>query len=308
MSNRKHSANENFFETIDTEEKAYWLGFIYADGSVLIHKNTGSMTLEIGLQIKDINHLEKFKEDIKATNPVKVTNNGKGCRISIHSRKLVKDLMKHGIVPNKSLIAIPPGKESVPEALTHHFIRGIFDGDGGFTIDRGSTYAVCFCGTVETCEYVLNFFSKQIRIDKKKGSANFGQFKIKGNLQAREVSDILYKDCKVYLERKYNVYLNLISKNKQQQLKREANKKEFLGKQEQMVALLKQGLTGVQVAKVMDCGATNVTRYVKEHKNAERDQKRQLVLNLYNSGIENKSEIHRVTGFSRDYIRKVLSE
>lgn len=306
MSYRKHSVDENFFEVIDTEEKAYWLGFIYADGSVSIHKNTGSMTLEIGLQIRDVNHLQKFKEDIKATNQISVTNHGNGCRVSIHCRKLVEDLMKHGIVPNKSLIAVPPGTDTVPQTLTHHFIRGIFDGDGGFTIDRNSTYAVCFCGTIETCKFVLDFFDKEIKINKKKGTKNFGQFKIKGNLQAREVSDILYKDAKVYLERKYDVYINLINKNEQQKLKQEAEKKEFLEKQVKMISLLEQGLTGVQVAKVMGCGATNLTRYVKGHKNAEREQKRMTVLNLYNQGIRNKSEIHRITGFSRDYIRKIL--
>ena len=53
---RKYNFDENFFDKIDTEEKAYWLGFIYADGAIF------KRTLSIRLSTKDIHHLEKFKK------------------------------------------------------------------------------------------------------------------------------------------------------------------------------------------------------------------------------------------------------
>ena len=48
--------NEHIFDIIDTEEKAYWLGFIYADGCISLKTNA----FEISLKYDDINHLNKF--------------------------------------------------------------------------------------------------------------------------------------------------------------------------------------------------------------------------------------------------------
>ena len=45
------------FDTIDTEEKAYWLGFMYADGYV---QNNGN-SVELSLKGSDVEHLEKFR-------------------------------------------------------------------------------------------------------------------------------------------------------------------------------------------------------------------------------------------------------
>lgn len=48
--------NENIFDVIDSEEKAYWLGFLFADGYISSSKNT----IELSLALKDKEHLEKF--------------------------------------------------------------------------------------------------------------------------------------------------------------------------------------------------------------------------------------------------------
>lgn len=305
MPSRKHSVNENYFSVIDTEKKAYWLGFIYTDGCVMVHKNTGSKTLEITLNIQDINHLEEFRKDISASNPVKVINNGSACRISIHSKIIVDDLIRHGVIPRKSLTAIPPDDDLIPQSLQHHFIRGMFDGDGGFTKDKHSTYAVNFCGTLATCEYILKFFKKDIKIDTAKGITNFGQIRLKGNMQTKELCNVMYEDASTYLQRKHDTYLDFIEQVKQKQIKKEET---FLEIQKQAIALSNKGYSGVQIAKVLKCSESQIYNYLKNHNQVDREGKKQKVLNLYMSGIENKSEIHRITGFSRDYIRKVLSE
>ena len=93
---RKYNLNENFFERIDTEQKAYWLGFIVADGCVLqLKKSTSS--LQITLNIKDKKHLEKFKKDIKAESPIKETNyKWQEARIVLSSIRMCQDLSKYG--------------------------------------------------------------------------------------------------------------------------------------------------------------------------------------------------------------------
>ena len=103
---RKYTNDDNFFEKIDTEEKAYWLGFIAADGYITTKRAQCNQQLGITLSEKDINHLEKFKKSLKATNPINIyeawsscyNKNSKFARVLITSQKLVDDIKKFGIV------------------------------------------------------------------------------------------------------------------------------------------------------------------------------------------------------------------
>lgn len=128
--NRKYSYDESFFENIDTESKAYWLGFFIADGYVKSDiKNAG-----ISLNIKDIDHLYKFKSDIKYDGPVReyshMTSYGMSnyARVEITSRSFAANLISHGCIPKKTHnTEVPMG---VPEEFVRHFCRGVVDGDG----------------------------------------------------------------------------------------------------------------------------------------------------------------------------------
>jgi len=87
---KKYVSDDTFFEEINTEEKAYWLGFLYADGYV--RKRKGS-ELRLKLSTKDLSHLELFKNTIKSTNTIKnIEDKGVHCSyISIYSNKIVDD-------------------------------------------------------------------------------------------------------------------------------------------------------------------------------------------------------------------------
>ena len=125
---RKYFFNEDFFEIIDTEQKAYWLGFIAADGLVTDSKRK---RLIIRLGRKDRKHLVRFLSDLEATNPVKDRVNNFGhpfSYISLCSRKIFNDLVDKGIMPRKTFKLEAPTK--VPDDLIYHWIRGYFDGDG----------------------------------------------------------------------------------------------------------------------------------------------------------------------------------
>lgn len=126
--NRKHSFNDDYFEVIDTEEKAYWLGFIMADGCV--YKGTGkTYRLQINLKYDDIAHLNKFQKAIGSDYQVAVKEVG-GARVAqlkINSTKLCNDLIALGVTERKSLVCQMP---KLPQELIRHFIRGYFDGDG----------------------------------------------------------------------------------------------------------------------------------------------------------------------------------
>ncbi|HEX5186476.1 MAG TPA: hypothetical protein VFV86_06260, partial [Nitrososphaeraceae archaeon] len=125
---RKYSFNYNYFDIIDTEDKAYFLGLLYADGNNC--NKRGVVRLE--LQSSDVNILEKFNKYIDNHKPIRYTNkhNYNKAEIELVSKSFSFQLSKLGCVPNKSLILRFPTEYQVPYDLTHHFVRGYFDGDG----------------------------------------------------------------------------------------------------------------------------------------------------------------------------------
>ena len=214
---RKIKGNYNFFENIDTEEKAYWLGFLAADGTVWKDKNGKRSSVCININSKDREHLEKF---LKSTgidskiydNLVSTGYSNESCmsRINIYSNKMADDLISHGVVQNKSLILEPP--VGVPDNLIQHFIRGYFDGDG--TINKNTTnnsYNFGMLGTHGMIEWIINWLELDttIKKDKRTEDRNCYYFQIAGTNKVYHYLTKLYKDSNIYLTRKYDKYLQL---------------------------------------------------------------------------------------------------
>lgn len=132
--------NATYFGRIDTPNKAYWLGFIAADGCVTGF-STGNTRLVIKLARKDRLHLDMLHSELGATHPV-IDNEqfsaGKMrsySTLAIYSPMLVDGLVSHGITPRKSATLKP---WDGPARLMPHYWRGLVDGDGYITInDRG---------------------------------------------------------------------------------------------------------------------------------------------------------------------------
>ncbi len=137
---RKYHCNQNYFENIDTSEKAYWLGFIAADGTIVYRsEKSGLEELRIVLAARDTNHLYEFRKAMSSNCPIKLetrtTNFGtfEIVRISIYSKKLCDDLNLLGIGARKTFkIKIP----NIRQNLIKFFILGYWDGDGGVSIGR----------------------------------------------------------------------------------------------------------------------------------------------------------------------------
>lgn len=122
--------NENYFEKIDTPEKAYWLGFIYTDGYVTTGNRWG---IELGIQDKA--HLENLMKDLDSNISIKerIRKNGTvSCQFQIKNKKMYDDLYDKGVIRNKTEVLEFPNTDVVGEELIPHFIRGLFDGDGSY--------------------------------------------------------------------------------------------------------------------------------------------------------------------------------
>lgn len=210
---RDYTYNYNYFDVIDTEDKAYFLGLMYSDGYV-----TGN-SIGIALKSDDRHILEKFLECMDSNAIIRTyTNNGYGgkynpteyCRVLIRNQHLRDTLVNHGVMPNKSLKLLPP---NIRDDLIRHFIRGFMDGDGSI-YTCGKDNAVSFTGTTDMLNYIGDFFVengiiKRYKLSPEHHSNVTYSLKIGGNIQCERTLDLLYKDATVYLERKHNRYLRI---------------------------------------------------------------------------------------------------
>jgi len=214
--NRKHIFDLNYFETIDSEHKAYWLGFLYADGCV--HEK-GVLTL--ALQKQDKEHIKKFKNSIGAhTVNLYYSTKTKSYTLNICSVKIVNDLIKLGCIPNKSLVLKFPSFEQVPKYLISHFMRGYFDGDGCIYASERNRHLQTFSvlGTPEFLDEYEKILLEGICRDNSNKRTSRNEWNIKteqinysGRLQINKIFQFLYKDATVFLERKYNKFNMLLS-------------------------------------------------------------------------------------------------
>lgn len=206
---RIYSHNANYFHSIDTEEKAYWLGFLYADGNV--HRTT----IKITLGEKDKNHLVKFNEALNNSNPISInTQNAWGKEVKtanaiINCTKMCQDLISLGCVPKKSLVLKFPTVEQVPKALQIPFIRGYVDGDGSINVTNGKWWAVSMVGTYNMMSNIKQILGVEVKILKEKRSKCVYELSFGGNLQVLEKLEVLYANSRVYLDRKYELYKSL---------------------------------------------------------------------------------------------------
>lgn len=198
------------FDKIDTEEKAYWLGFIFADGCIsdntkCIYKNV----FELSLKLSDINHLYKFNSFMKHTR-CNVKYDRYRCRWNIMNEHLWKILNGYGCIPKKSLVLNFPDVEIfISKSLIRHFLRGYFDGDGCISFHRNVYSVTPTVSVLGTKDFLKNFIKwsnvdAKFKHDKRHSEHTFSLEYTKQN--AIKIINWLYKDCTIFLDRKHKLY------------------------------------------------------------------------------------------------------
>lgn len=208
----KYKAEYNIFENINTPEKAYWLGFIAADGCVYERENNASLIINI--HDKDKDHLEKFKNfictDAKIVSHIQnggFSNNTPMVKITLNSKKMVNDLKDKGIVPRKSLILDIPNIES---EYFLPYILGYFDGDGSVNILQNGEFSISIQGTKETLDWINSLLNISTHLEKRKDDdKNSYYIRCGGTNKPYSILKQLYDSCEVHLERKYQNFKEL---------------------------------------------------------------------------------------------------
>lgn len=216
---RKYQVNENYFDNIDTPNKAYILGFLYADGY------NNPITKSMVLDLKDIDKeiLEKISKELGNTRPLyfytSINKTDKkerhNCRLTISNKHIHEQLLKLGVIPNKTFILSFP--DFIPDNLMSHFIRGYFDGDGCFSYSNKTNRSyITICSSDIFCEELASFLKEKenITLHVNNISNKNEKTKIARTSSKKEIINFLkyiYRDSDLKLERKYKKAIEFLN-------------------------------------------------------------------------------------------------
>ena len=211
---KRYNVNEEYFKKIDTEEKAYWLGFLFADGCIKNNGNSYSVCLQ--LAEKDKNTIAKFKKSITSEHPIvkyydkRVDKNYYGIYVS--NFKFAENLMSVGCLPRKTFDAIFPF-DKIAEDLIRHFIRGYFDGDGCVTRSSNKyKYPIAnLCLSKKSGEQLQKYVLENFNITSYLGKSRSIHCLNFSTQQALAFLRWIYNDSNIYMERKYKRFLRALA-------------------------------------------------------------------------------------------------
>lgn len=208
--------NQNIFLDIDSEIKAYSLGLITADGSVSKDQRSASITLteKDGYILEQINEellnnsghiLITHKEDV---NPRKV--------LQFHGKEICSSLERYNIIPNKTYL-LQELSNLIPQEFYHHYIRGLYDGDGvcaKSTVRGIQKIRIGFCGhNKEFVESYRDFLNQELNLPLNKIFNTGGCWQVSWSAikDLNNFYNYIYKDAHIFLGRKKNKLYNYIA-------------------------------------------------------------------------------------------------
>lgn len=210
---RKYSLNTEYFDCIDSQNKAYIFGFLMADGHNSICKSTVSMSLHE----QDGYILEEMRKELGCTKPLEYIDYSNKhdfgykysnqYRLILFSSHMCDTLNRLGMTHDKSHSLKFPniGKEYYP-----HFIRGYFDGNGTINKKAGSFGIVSAEAFVDS---LMEIFQDELGVVggiKRESSCKNGvtfDLHYHKHHESKKICEWMYKDAEMFLKRKYELYL-----------------------------------------------------------------------------------------------------
>lgn len=204
----QYSVNENYFDRIDSYEKAYACGLLWSDGCNKRDRDTISITL----QESDVHILHTINNLMESTYPIHFKDNTtKGCKntysLEIKSKHMSERLEELGMIANKSLVLEFP--KWLDRDLYSSFLLGVLDGDGHIA-HKKNKYGVVYVCSRNFCDYFSSILTEMnigfsIYDVGKKGLTK--SLHIIRKNDCKKYLDWLYEKCPIHLNRKYEIYL-----------------------------------------------------------------------------------------------------
>lgn len=213
---RIYTLDETILDDINTEEKAYFLGFFAADGCVSKNE-TKQDTITFSLHQQDDYILERFYKIFGSNKPVLINKNGYA-RFEISSNHICEQLYKLGFSPRKTYQNTFCLLE---KNLMQHYLRGYFDGDGSVG-DKSllNKSHLVISGYEKNMNKIGDFLLKEKHIsnsfgwDKRKQYTDhndrFGFLVFTNKLNKYCFLKYIYEDASIYLFRKYERAMKFI--------------------------------------------------------------------------------------------------
>ncbi|WP_017187804.1 hypothetical protein [Alkalibacillus haloalkaliphilus] len=319
---KRYKINENVFENIDTPEKSYWLGFLYADGYINKERNY----IELTLKESDKLHIEKFKKFLSTSTPIKnkeiIGSNGKlykACTLFIYRKKIMNDLINLGCIENKSLKLSFPQSGLIPKELIRDFVRGYFDGDGSLNFSSRRNRQECTVNFIGTRRF-LEELRKELDLPTRKLDRNGQAFSLRysGVKIPLRVLEYMYKDAGIYLERKYNRYLEFLDIRDKVEIDKLAHLHKKDERYQKAAKLFLEGKSIRYISKRLGISRDNLSTWLKlngykvklsrpfSQKELEyRKSQKQEIIGMHEEGYS-ISKIRRNTGCNFYTIKKII--
>lgn len=201
---REYAVNDLYFHQIDCEQKAYWLGFIAADGCAI--KSGACRYLQVTLQRRDVNHIRQLAEHMAFKGPIHFYRGQDGIRrpcLRVCSSRVADDLERIGIFPAKTA-SVKPWRG--PDGLLRHYWRGVVDGDGSlYQANQTKQWCIALNGNQVMVEGFASFVQNKtgekaiVRRDRDTNSfyVRYGAMRV-----CKEICRLLCGGATVFLDRK----------------------------------------------------------------------------------------------------------
>lgn len=214
----RYQCDHTFFQRIDSEAKAYWLGFLAADGTVM---DRGHIVLI--LQSRDAEHVTRFRDALGATHPITAFDNHgyPAHKLYIASPAMAADLARYTVTPRKTHTIRWP---ELCEPWLRHYVRGYVEADGGFYAGMRTkpstgalfrTWWFSISGNRQFLTALRAYFMERcgVRLTSlyhpKNNHPNIVRLNYQGGKQVRRMFDLLYDDATILLPRKYAAFFPL---------------------------------------------------------------------------------------------------
>jgi len=206
--------NERFFQEINNEKNAYFLGLLISDGNVFNDSTGRQASISITLDLKDEYLLQAFKEAVNSN--TSIGYDGRGCgQIAVRSNLMAQDLAQYGVVPRKSYNTYLP---QINKSMMSHLIRGILDGDGSILAKQNGTrflHSISFCGTHQLMSDISDYCYNNLSLQQKPNVYDYknkqlSEMKIQNYDDIKKFGNWIYSNATIYMKRKKEKYDEII--------------------------------------------------------------------------------------------------
>ena len=201
--------NHAYFNEPLDEARAYWIGFILADGAIVEKSYGVTSQFAVVLAEKDRGHLEKLKAALDSEHKivtVKRSDGRTGVRFAVSSAEMADSLIQFNIIPRKSGKQIV--SDLIPSDFLPHYFRGYFDGNGSISRSTSSKWNISNVSSEEFLCSFLDWIDNHIGGNRPSINFSDGVHRVQwsGTHRCKEILDLMYEGATVYLDRKKMLY------------------------------------------------------------------------------------------------------